>query len=64
VVSKHVGLADTFIKDLVESVKQVETNPAPVKEGKAPIYGLAASFPDRDIIAEMGVTYLDAVLEV
>jgi len=61
--NKHVGLEDVFLKDLNDSVSIVESNPKAFPDGLAPIYGMTATMPDRTTIAEMGLAYLDAVLE-
>jgi hypothetical protein len=56
-------MEDIFLEDLLDSVNLVENNPKAFPDGMAPIYGMTASFPDRTTIAELGCTYLDAVLE-
>jgi glutamate/tyrosine decarboxylase-like PLP-dependent enzyme len=45
-------VAERFIKDLAESVAFVRDTPD-IEGGMAPIYGLAASIPDRSIVHEM-----------
>lgn len=54
---------EQFLKDLVDSVALVKANPNAFPDGLAPMYGLAATLPDRSIIADIGKTYLDAILE-
>jgi len=46
------GVAERFIEDLRESVEYVREHPNE-SSGMAPIYGLAASIPDRTIVHEM-----------
>ena len=46
------GVAERFLHDLRESVDYVRTTPN-IEGGMAPIYGLAASIPDRTIVHEM-----------
>ena len=46
------GVAERFVKDLKESVAYVRDTPN-IEGGMAPIYGLAASIPDRTIVHEM-----------
>jgi sphinganine-1-phosphate aldolase len=46
------GVAERFVHDLAESVKFVRENPD-VEGGMAPIYGLAASIPDRSFVHDM-----------
>ncbi|MFO0948833.1 MAG: aminotransferase class V-fold PLP-dependent enzyme [Planctomycetota bacterium] len=46
------GVAERFVKDLKESVAHVRDH-GPNDGGMAPIYGLAASIPDRSIVHDM-----------
>ncbi len=46
------GVAERFVNDLRESVAYVRDTPN-IEGGMAPIYGLAASIPDRTIVHEM-----------
>jgi len=61
--TKHVGMEEMFLKDLADGVALVKSNPNSFPDGLAPMYGLAATFPDRSTIADIGLTYLEAVLE-
>ncbi|MBX7169254.1 MAG: aminotransferase class V-fold PLP-dependent enzyme [Pirellulales bacterium] len=46
------GVAERFVRDLRESVEAVKANPNSM-EGMAPIYGMAASIPDRTFVHDM-----------
>jgi hypothetical protein len=46
------GVAERFVHDLKESVAFVRDNPN-IEGGMAPIYGMAASIPDRTIVHDM-----------
>lgn len=46
------GVAERFVRDLAESVEFVRANPN-AEGGMAPIYGMAASIPDRTIVHDM-----------
>ncbi len=46
------GVAERFVNDLRESVAYVRDTPE-IAGGMAPIYGLAASIPDRSIVHDM-----------
>lgn len=46
------GVAARFVRDLAESVVAAQENPH-VEGGMAPVYGLAASIPDRTLVHEM-----------
>eukprot|EP01091_Cochliopodium_minus_P009982 TRINITY_DN2580_c1_g1_i1.p1 TRINITY_DN2580_c1_g1~~TRINITY_DN2580_c1_g1_i1.p1 ORF type:complete len:535 (-),score=171.64 TRINITY_DN2580_c1_g1_i1:160-1764(-) len=61
--NKTVGKEDLFLKDLKESVEIVKNDPLLSKQGNAPVYGLASSFPDRGMIQDLLVGYLDILLE-
>jgi sphinganine-1-phosphate aldolase len=60
---KTVGMAETFLKDVTDSLAIVQANPQSFPDGTAAIYGMTASFPDRTTIGEMALSYLDAVLD-
>lgn len=46
------GVAERFVHDLKESVAYVKEHPG-ATEGMAPIYGMAASIPDRQFVHDM-----------
>jgi glutamate/tyrosine decarboxylase-like PLP-dependent enzyme len=48
----QAGVPERFVSDLAESVAFVRDTPNP-EAGMAPIYGLAASIPDRSIVRDM-----------
>jgi sphinganine-1-phosphate aldolase len=52
------GVAERFVSDLKESVAEVRDQP-PGEGGFAPIYGLAASIPDRSMVDTLLKTYMD-----
>jgi sphinganine-1-phosphate aldolase len=52
------GVAASFVHDLGEAVRAVRDTPA-TKEGMAPIYGMAGSFPARGAIAELLRRYVE-----
>ncbi len=49
-------------QDLQECVDILQKDSAGVKDGMAPIYGLASVSPDRKIIGEFLVAYQDVLL--
>jgi len=53
---------DELVNDLSYAAKLIVENPKSVPEGLSAIYGMAANFPDRTTIKEIGQSYLDAVL--
>jgi len=52
---------DLFLKDLADSVAEVENEPTKYGEGMAKLYGIAATVPERSIITDLLTSYLDAV---
>ncbi|TQE09211.1 hypothetical protein C1H46_005146 [Malus baccata] len=56
---QHVPVIDDFLRDLRGSVKTVKENPGPISGGLAPIYGAAGRMPDRGMVQELLVNYMD-----
>ncbi|KAL6193390.1 hypothetical protein ACLB2K_034474 [Fragaria x ananassa] len=56
---QHVPILDDFLRDLRESVKTVKENPGPISGGLAPIYGAAGRMPDRGMVQDLLVNYMD-----
>jgi sphinganine-1-phosphate aldolase len=56
-----VPVADQFCEDLQASVDEVKANPELSKQGKAAIYGMAATIPDKSIIGEVAKGFVDAL---
>ncbi len=57
------GVADEFISDLSEAVDYVKKHPGEKGE-MAPVYGMAATLPVRELVGDMLVRYLDMLYEV
>ncbi len=57
------GVAERFLKDLKNAVEHVRQNPGE-KGGMAPVYGMAATFPDRSAVSDMLDAYLDTLYKV
>ncbi|KAL9225547.1 hypothetical protein vseg_001456 [Gypsophila vaccaria] len=57
---QHVTVVDDFLKDLKNSVQTVKANPGPVSGGLAPIYGAAGRMPDRVMVQELLVNFMDS----
>lgn len=57
------GIAEAFVHDLKEAVKEVKKNPSKV-DGMAPVYGMAASLPARGVVSDMLKKYLNTLYEV
>jgi glutamate/tyrosine decarboxylase-like PLP-dependent enzyme len=52
------GVAERFVADLGAAVAEVRDQP-PREGGLAPVYGLAASLPDRGVVAGFLKAYMD-----
>ena len=57
------GIAERFIHDLKFAVEYVRKNPHE-KGGMAPVYGMAATIPDRSIVADLLDKYMDLLYKV
>ncbi|KAK1305560.1 Sphingosine-1-phosphate lyase [Acorus calamus] len=59
VTLQHVPAAENFLQDLKESVDTVKANPGPISGGLAPIYGAAGKMPDRGLVQDLLVEFMD-----
>ncbi|KAF7836805.1 sphingosine-1-phosphate lyase [Senna tora] len=59
VTLQHVAVVEDFLRDLKESVITVKENPGPISGGSAPIYGAAGKMPDRGMVQELLVDFMD-----
>ncbi|PON54957.1 Pyridoxal phosphate-dependent decarboxylase [Trema orientale] len=59
VTLQHVPVVEDFLGDLRESVNKVKENPGPISGGLAPIYGAAGRIPDRAMVQDLLVNYMD-----
>ena len=57
------GVAERFVHDLRSAVEHVRKNPDE-KGGMAPVYGMAATMPDRGIVADLLDKYMDLLYKV
>ncbi|KAJ6705134.1 hypothetical protein OIU79_009938 [Salix purpurea] len=60
VTLQHAPVSEDFLQDLKESVQTVKENPGPINGGLAPIYGAAGKIPDRGMVQELLVNYMDS----
>ncbi len=58
VSTKHLEIADQFLKDLRAVVKYVKANPSLKPKGNAAIYGMAATLEDRSKIKDVVLGFL------
>jgi hypothetical protein len=56
------GVADRFLGDLADSVREVRSNPG-VSSGMAPVYGMAHTLPAQ-VVRQLLTGYLDMLFEV
>jgi sphinganine-1-phosphate aldolase len=57
------GIAERFVNDLKSAVAHVKNNPQEKGE-MAPVYGMAATLPDRSIVADLLDRYMDLLYKV
>ncbi|KAF8055029.1 hypothetical protein N665_1305s0016 [Sinapis alba] len=60
VTLQHVPIVDDFLQDLRGAVETVKANPGPITGGLAPIYGAAGKMPDRGMVNELLVSFMDS----
>ncbi|CAI9785057.1 unnamed protein product [Fraxinus pennsylvanica] len=60
VTLQHVPVIEGFLKDLKDSVQTVKANPGPISGGLAPIYGAAGKIPDRVMVEDLLVDFMDS----
>ncbi|KAL8520205.1 hypothetical protein ACS0TY_010935 [Phlomoides rotata] len=60
VTLQHVNVTEDFLKDLRDSVQTVKANPGPINGGLAPIYGAAGKMPDRAMVQDLLVDFMDS----
>ncbi|XP_026385435.1 sphingosine-1-phosphate lyase-like isoform X1 [Papaver somniferum] len=60
VTLQHVSVVEDFLRVLKEAVQTVKANPGPVKGGMAPIYGAAGKMPDRGMVHDLLVDFMDS----
>lgn len=60
VTLQHVAVYEDFLNDLRESVRTVKENPGKVSGGLAPVYGAAGKMPDRGLVQEFLIEFMDS----
>ena len=56
-------MIEGLLVDLAECIAEVKKGPKDDKDGMAPIYGMAESLPDRNIIGDVLVAFQEATLD-
>ncbi|XP_073139181.1 sphingosine-1-phosphate lyase isoform X1 [Henckelia pumila] len=59
VTLQHVHVVEELLKDLRDSVQTVKAKPGPLDGGLAPIYGAAGKMPDRAMVKDLLVDFMD-----
>lgn len=57
------GIVELLLSDLGEVVAQAVKDPSAGGDGNAPLYGMAATVPDRRIVSQFLTAFQDALLE-
>ena len=60
----HSEIADMFLKDLTETVKEVIKDPESTSNGDAAIYGMIASLPDRKKVKDYIINFLKSQYKI
>lgn len=55
------GVAEQFLKDVKDSIEDIMNNLNAKTTGMGAIYGMAQSIPDRSLVAEISLAYLDGL---
>lgn len=61
--AQHTEVVPDLLKDLRDSVRALKEDPNCVKDGKAPVYGMANINPDRSMVGEILVAVQDNLLD-
>mmetsp|Transcript_16675 Transcript_16675/g.49880 ORF Transcript_16675/g.49880 Transcript_16675/m.49880 type:complete len:527 (-) Transcript_16675:69-1649(-) len=56
--------AAQYVKDVAAAVAEVIADPSKFADGTAPMYGMAATMPDRSIVGDLMVGFMDRMLNV
>ena len=56
---QHTLVAEDFLKDLKEAVTTVQENPSAFEDGMAPIYGATGKMPNRGMVRDLLIEYMD-----
>jgi glutamate/tyrosine decarboxylase-like PLP-dependent enzyme len=60
----HEKIAGRFLEDLRECALAVAGNNAPAPEGAAAMYGMMGTLPDRGMVKEFVINYMDDLMRV
>ncbi|WOL12850.1 hypothetical protein Cni_G21618 [Canna indica] len=59
VTLQHLHVHEDFLRDLKDSIQTAKENPGPIDGGLAPLYGAAGKMPDRGIVQDLLVEFMD-----
>ncbi|VFQ90532.1 unnamed protein product [Cuscuta campestris] len=59
VTLQHTSVAQDFVRDVKDAVQTVKKNPGPMTGGLAPLYGAAGRIPDRVMVKDLLIDYMD-----
>lgn len=57
----HAQIVDDFVADVRQAVEQVRANPSAASEGSAAMYGMMAQIPDRGMVKNFVLEFLDGL---
>ncbi|CAH9132489.1 unnamed protein product [Cuscuta epithymum] len=59
VTLQHASVAQEFVRDVKDAVHTVKQNPGPINGGLAPLYGAAGRIPDRVMVKDLLIDFMD-----
>lgn len=61
VTPAHVDVVEPFLDDLGRATEEARKEPSGAAEGMAALYGAAAAMPDRGVVSDFAIGFLDQV---
>jgi len=52
-------LADKYLTDVKKALKRVRDDPSRYAEGMTQVYGMAANLPERSVVTDLLVQFMD-----
>jgi len=61
VTARHKQAVDQLLRDLAAGTEAVRAHPEQFEEGMAPMYGMAAKVPDRELVGDLLLDFMDFI---
>jgi sphinganine-1-phosphate aldolase len=56
---RNAGKTEQYLADVAAAIEAVREDPTNFQGGLTPVYGMAASLPDRDIVSDLLIEFMD-----